>query len=248
MSVFSSWFNNPTGYSAKQVRQLFGAFLAKKPGTRPLGSRSGLSPGIGVEILTVTSTTWTLTPFTGVLDLETDTTQGPSPFVVDANLTGGVTAANGANDRIDLLSLTMDIGTSTPPHVVYTVGTPAGSPAVPATPANSIPLAQILVPKTGTGSPSVTWVAPTFTASAPKTGGVTPVTFTAVNSRENVSVPFPPGLFKQTPIVVCSPNTSNPDNCQAGATAASTTGFTLNAFSTTITTRQISWIAIEPDA
>lgn len=246
MAVFSSWFNGT--YSAKQMRQLLGAYLSKLPtGARPLGSRSGLSPGIGGSILTVTSTTWTLTPFTGVLDLETDATQGPSPFVVDANLTGAVTASNAGNDRIDLLSLTMDIGSSTPPHVVYTNGTPAGSPTVPATPANSIALAQIRVPKTGTGSPSVTWVAPTYTASPPKCGGQVSVSCTggAVTTQD---IAFPLGLFAVTPIVVVSGHGTNPQNFQVASWNETATGFTVEIFSSSTSTRTVNWIAMASDA
>ncbi len=52
-------------------------------------------------------------------------------------------------------------GTSTPGvAVIYTAGTPAASPTLPAAPARSLTLARVVVPPSGGGAASVVWMAP----------------------------------------------------------------------------------------
>jgi hypothetical protein len=122
-------------------------------------------------IATATSTTWTVTPFGGVIDGETSAVAGGYNFSFDSNQTGSVTAADATNPRIDLLYVKVSDpaegdGSANPIiQCLYVAGTAAASPAVPATPARSIPLATILVPHTGGGSPSVSFVA-TWTVAA----------------------------------------------------------------------------------
>jgi hypothetical protein len=70
------------------------------------------------------------------------------------NLT--ILTANGSNPRIDLVCVTVSdsyyVGTANTVAFNVVTGTPSGSPAVPATPANSIALGQVLV---GTGVTSI---------------------------------------------------------------------------------------------
>jgi hypothetical protein len=162
-----AWFFDGT-YSRKQLRQLVGALVGGKTAARPLGGYSGLTSPV---TLSVTTTTWTVGAFTGVLDLESDATMGPSLVEHDGG-TGSVTAASASFDRYDLLSLTTVDATATLPTLVYTAGTVATT--LPATPANSIPFAQITVPKSGTGSPTVALIAPQAAAA----GGIVPVSGT----------------------------------------------------------------------
>jgi hypothetical protein len=67
----------------------------------------------------------------------------------DATTTLTITTANATDPRIDLVCLTINDSyyTGSADNVVFQViaGTPAGSPTVPATPANSIALAQVYV-------------------------------------------------------------------------------------------------------
>lgn len=67
----------------------------------------------------------------------------------DGNSTATITTANATNPRIDLVCLTVNDAyyTGSLNNIVINVvaGTPAGSPAVPSTPANSIALAQVYV-------------------------------------------------------------------------------------------------------
>jgi hypothetical protein len=75
----------------------------------------------------------------------------------DASLSGTITTANPSNPRIDLVCLTINdayyTGSLNNVTLNIVAGTPASSPSVPATPANSIVLAQVAV---GAGVTSIT--------------------------------------------------------------------------------------------
>jgi hypothetical protein len=177
------------------MRQTLGVLIGLNSTARPLGGRTGITPGTPDNILSVTSTTWTVTPFGGVLDLESSTIAGPYTFAFDANTTGSVTAANATNQRVDSLFIQLSDpaegdGTATPGVAInYVAGTAgaaggargaAGGP--PAVPARSMELAQITVPASGGGSPTIVMVAP-YTATS---GSIIP----ARNSSEYPSAPF----------------------------------------------------------
>lgn len=161
-------------YVGRALRQLMSPLVGGATAARPLGAISGVRPGTLGSIVTATSTVWTVTPFAGVIDLEAAAIAGPYPFAFDTNQTGSVTAA-GAGARIDILYVRVSDpaegdGTAAPLiEVLYLAGA-AGSGAAPATPARSFVIAQINVPTSGGGSPTVTWVAP-YAVSA---GGVLP--------------------------------------------------------------------------
>lgn len=171
-------------FSARQGRQLsIAPFVAGATATRPLGARSGVRPGTPTSTVTATSTTWTVNPHVGVIDAEAAAQAGPYAYSFDQVQTGNMTAASGSYARIDLISVQISDpaesdGTSVPSAtIVYTPGT-AAAPALPAQPARSMVLAQINVPISGGGSPSVTWVAPTLVGP----GGITPATQAAFGS------------------------------------------------------------------
>lgn len=150
-------------YTRKQERQILGVMLGGKPAARPLGAGSGIT---SIPSLAATSTTWTVGSFTAVLDVETDATMGPSLCVFDGNSTGSVVAASGSFIRYDLLYVTI-LDPSTPPSVQYTAGVTGTT--LPATPASSIPLAQITVPISGGGAPTITLIAANAVAAGAPT-------------------------------------------------------------------------------
>jgi hypothetical protein len=162
-------------YTARMARQTLGALTSGATAARPLGARSGVIVGTGVSA-SATSSTWTVLPHKGVLDLEANATAGPYLYSIDANVTGAMTAAHATLDRIDLLSILLSDpaegdGTAAPSvQVVYTAGTAASTPVAPATPARSMYLSAINVPHSGGGSPTVTWN-PSYTTAA---GGIIP--------------------------------------------------------------------------
>lgn len=162
-------------FTGRLLRQLVGAWAINT--SRPLCPSSGVIAGTPNSIATATSSTWTVTPFKGVIDGEAAAAAGGYSFSFDTNQTGSVTAADATNPRIDLLYVRVSDpaeGDGTPAPIIellYTAGTPAATPATPATPARSMALATILVPHTGGGSPSVSFVAPYSVAA----GGIQPV-------------------------------------------------------------------------
>lgn len=167
-------------YPGRAVRQVMSALLAGASAARPHGIRSGVTPGTAstsVAILTSPSLQWSLAPLCGAIDGEVADAAGAYLFSSDLTVTGGIVAADGSHNRVDLLSLQVSDpseadGSSVPSVIpIYTEGTAASSPSAPSTPARSIAIAQLNVPKAGTGTPTATWVAPYLTAA----GGVIPV-------------------------------------------------------------------------
>lgn len=184
-------------YSGRMLRQALMAPLAGgATAARPLGGRSGVRPGTPTNTVTATSTLWTVKPHAGMLDLETAAEAGVYGYAIDANVTGAVTAANATNPRVDIVYVQLDDpaesdGSSAPAVTPkYLAGTAAASPAPPITPARSMVLAQINVPASGGGAPSVTWVAPYAVAA----GGIIPVRTTTerdqLNAQANADAPI----------------------------------------------------------
>lgn len=168
-------------YDGRGLRQTTVApFVAGATATRPLGARSGVRLGTPTTTVSATSTTWTVQPHAGVIDAESANEAGPYAYAFDAVKTGTMTAANASYARIDLISVQISDpaesdGSSVPSvAIVYTPGT-AAAPALPTQPPRSMVIAQINVPISGGGSPSVTWVAPGLVAA----GGITPATSAA---------------------------------------------------------------------
>jgi hypothetical protein len=100
----------------------------------------------------------------------------------DAATVVAITTANPTNPRIDLICMTVQDAyyTGASNNVIFQVvaGTPAGSPVVPSTPANSIALAQVAV---AAGALSITTGNITdlrvlVTTNIPETGDITAVT------------------------------------------------------------------------
>lgn len=157
-------------YSGKMVRQSMAPLFAGVSAARPLGARSGIRYGGGPPV-TVTATQWTIQPLSGVLDLETSATTGGLLFAIDAAVTGTFTVADANNPRVDIVYVTENDPSesadgSTTPGVTtgYLAGAPAANPVAPATPARSMVLATLYIPKATTGPASAAIVAP-FTAN-----------------------------------------------------------------------------------
>ena len=156
--------SNAPAFTGRKLRQATAALAAGATAARPLGGFSGVRPGSGT-VGSATSTTWTVTPHAGQLDLQAAAEAGVYLYAIDANVTGAVTAADANNPRVDIVYLTLNDPAegdgSTAPGVVagYLAGSPAASPVAPATPARSMVLYTIAVPKAGGGSPTVTMAA-----------------------------------------------------------------------------------------
>jgi len=163
-------------YSGRGLRQLHSPYLAGATAADPFGGVSGVRPGTSSGTVTATSTTWRCAPHAGVLDIQPAVEAGPYTYAIDEAVTGAVTASDASYSRIDLIYVQLtdqaegNASAATPPSVVvrYIAGQPRATPVAPTTPARSMRLAEITVPKTGGGAPSVRWVAP-YSAGA---GGV----------------------------------------------------------------------------
>jgi len=154
-------------YSGRMIRDAgMSPLTGGGSAARPLGGFSGVRPGTPSSIVTSPSaTTWQVTPFGGTIDAEAAAIAGVYGYAFPANETGTI-IAQGASARVDRLDVQVSYpaesdGTANPGiAIVYTVGTPG----LQAAPARSHPLAQLNVPITGGGSPTVSWVA-TYTAA-----------------------------------------------------------------------------------
>lgn len=139
-------------FPAKQHRDAQSAFMGPVSG-RPLSSRSGLRLGADPAV-TVTSTTYTVAPFSCIVDAATALDVGSYLCAFVANETGGINAAPGSGIRIDRLDVQVP---DDPPSgarvcaVVYTAGV-AGTGVPAAAPARSIPIGFITVPSSGAPS------------------------------------------------------------------------------------------------
>jgi len=163
-------------YSGRMGRQTAGALVGGKSSSRPLGGRSGVAAGTPSTVVSATSTVWTVGQCAGVIDAEASTSAGPYFWSNDANVTGAMTAADGSNPRIDLISVQISDPAESDGSVVpgiafvYTTGVAAATPAAPGTPSRAFPLAQINVPRATFGSPTITDVAPRAVGA----GGIVP--------------------------------------------------------------------------
>lgn len=161
-------------YAGRASRQVLGAVLSGHTAGRPLGARSGVTPGTSKTSVTATAAHWTVQPMAGVLDVMVAVEAAAYWFAWDQAIVGNVNAADADDPRIDLLSIQVedpveDESELPSVFVVYSQGVADPDPVAPATPDQAMPLAWIRVPKATTGAPTVSWVAP-FMAAA---GGVT---------------------------------------------------------------------------
>lgn len=156
-------------YSAQHTRQAFSAFLGPAPTGRPVGAISGVRPGTPSTTVSLSGTgsmTWNVAAHAGVIDGE-PASAGPYLYATDGTDTGTITAANATNPRVDIIYVRVDDADQDASGlrggtVGYLSGTPAATPYAPATPARSIVIADINVPASGGGAPTVSWVAPVF--------------------------------------------------------------------------------------
>ena len=162
--------------TAQQERQAWAAVHGGGSG-RQLGARSGFRVGTPANILSATSTTWTLGPCAATIDPGASLHQGGYGWSSDANITGSVTAADATYARKDIVYIQVndssagDGSGATSAPVLYLAGTPSASPAAPALPARSFLLGTITVPAAGGGSPTVVRNPAVYVAA----GGILPV-------------------------------------------------------------------------
>lgn len=165
-------------YTAQHARQAQAALYGNPTG-RVFGTRSGWRVGTLPSIVSVTSSAWTLNPCSCMIEPAAALYQGAYGWASDQVITGSMTAADSTNPRIDILYIQVNdssagdgSGLLTAP-VSYLAGAaaPSGTQVAPSLPPRSFLVATIAVPKSGSGSPTVTLNNAYFTAS----GGILPV-------------------------------------------------------------------------
>ncbi|AYN58643.1 minor tail protein [Arthrobacter phage Nandita] len=162
--------------TAQQERQAKAAVYGGGFG-RPLGGRSGFRADTPSNVLTVTSTTWTLKPCAAMIDPGAATHQGMYGWASDSDITGAVTAADDTYPRRDLVYIQVNDSSAGDGSgeltalVKYLAGTPGPLPSAPALPPRSFEVGQLVVPKVGGGSPTAVLNTARFVAA----GGVLPV-------------------------------------------------------------------------
>ena len=163
-------------YTAQQFRQ--GQAATHGGGAnRRLGGRSGFRVDTPSNILTATSTTWTLGACAAMIDPGFATHQGMYGWASDANVTGSVTAADATNPRKDIVYIQVndssagDGSGALSANVLYLAGTPGTTPSAPTLPARSFLVGTITVPQVSGGSPTVALNTARFAAA----GGILPV-------------------------------------------------------------------------
>lgn len=162
--------------TAQQERQAKAALYGGGFG-RPLGGRSGFRADTASNVLTVTSTTWTLKPCAAMIDPGASTHQGMYGWATDADITGAVTAADDTYSRRDLVYIQVNDSSAgdgsgeLTAQVKYLAGTPGPLPNAPDLPPRSFEVGQLVVPKVGGGSPTAVLNTARFVAA----GGVLPV-------------------------------------------------------------------------
>jgi len=138
---------------------------------RQLGLRSGFRVGTPSNILTATSTTWTLGPCAAEIDPGASVYQGGYGWSSDANVTGAMTAADATYARKDIVYIqindpTAGDGTGTLSYAPqYLAGPADGTNAPPTLPPRSFLVGTISVPVAGGGSPTVVRNPATYVAA-----------------------------------------------------------------------------------
>jgi hypothetical protein len=165
-----------TTWTARQDRQSRSALLA--PSASGLQATGGVRPGPGLDV-SVAGSTITVTAGSAIVQSAASVLAGAYEAWLDASWTQALTAADGTNPRNDLVYLrvrdTDEDGSGardcTP---VYVVGTASASPVTPSIPGGTsgIVLGVITVPKSGAGSPTVSYATRRYAVTA---GGAAPV-------------------------------------------------------------------------
>lgn len=148
-------------YSAQNERQNMAPLYGGGGGV-VLGARSGWRVGTPSNILSVTSTAWTLGPSSAVITPGAATAQGSYRWATDANITAAnnLTPPDATYDRKDIVYIQVNDSSSgdgsgalTAP-VSYLAGTPLAIPVAPTLPARSFLVGTITVPKVSGGAPT----------------------------------------------------------------------------------------------
>jgi hypothetical protein len=154
-------------YDAQGMREALGGLIAKGrasavPDVGRFGARAGVLRNGTTPEVTLSGTTVNVDDLNIVLTpVPSGSQPGPYLCAIESD-SHSLTAADGSNDRIDLLVGRMQDAAIDPSGIInastYLLdGTPAAIPVAPILPDGEFQVASILVPKSGTGSPVLTY-------------------------------------------------------------------------------------------
>jgi hypothetical protein len=201
-------------YTGRMLRETLAVILGGATASRPLGIRSGVRPGTPSTTISISGTTVTIGEHAGAVDVEAAAEAGPYLYAVNAAWTQVLDAANATNPRTDAFGIQISDpaesdGTSVPGGaLVYKAGDPGPGAPMPTLPARFMLLGTASVPKSGAGSPTVTWAAPTLTAA----GGVMNFSSTAERNTATSAGLVGPGQLAWVGSVLQQYNGSGWDN------------------------------------
>lgn len=179
-------WNDPFQYSAADERLMFTPLL-QAGGAGAFSARSGLRPG-ATGAVTVSGTTVTVQPTSGVIYDANHATDGPFLWALPASkaVSLGARPGSGQSRRDLIIARVYDpdlgLGSVRELKIERVAGTASPTPQEPALPAMSMRLASALVPATGNVTLTVS------TARTVAAGGVLPVSTEA----ERDALPSPP--------------------------------------------------------
>lgn len=156
--------------SAKAHRQGRAA-LNGGGGGRPLGGRSGFRADTPSNVLLVSTTSWSLSACSAMIDPGASTHQGMYGWATDSSITGTPTPPDATLPRKDIYYIQVndssagDGSGTISAQVEYLAGTPNASPTAPALPPRSFLIGTVTVPQVGGGSPVVVLNPARFAAS-----------------------------------------------------------------------------------
>ncbi len=160
-------------YSAQAERQNMAPLYGGGSGLA-LAARSGFRVGTPSNILTATSTTWTLVPCSAVITPGAATAQGSYRWASDANVSGAMTPADATYARKDIVYIRVNDSSSgdgsgaLSAPLLYLAGVANADPQPPDLPPRSFLVGTINVPQVGGGSPTVVLNPARFVAAGAK--------------------------------------------------------------------------------
>ena len=129
---------------------------------RPMGGRSGFRVDTAPDVLKVSTTAWSLSACTAMIDPGASTNQGMYGWTSESTITGTPTPPDATNPRKDIYYIQVNDSSAgdgsgeKTANVKYLAGTPHPSaPQPPALPPRSLLVGTVTVPQVGGGSPTV---------------------------------------------------------------------------------------------
>ncbi|WP_051742032.1 hypothetical protein [Streptomyces xylophagus] len=188
MPIHSGWLS-PDGQTREDTRLVS---LGALTPTSPVATRSGVLPGSptgiyrisGFTLYSAVTGTMTATVYPGRAVIQGTDTQGAYPVALTDTIPLTFADGDAQYDRIDLVVLRVyddvyDSSGRTEAAVEIVKGTPAATPAVPATPSLALPLYKVAVAKaTSAGNGGIIWSSALTDLRTPTVavGGIPPVT------------------------------------------------------------------------